>query len=99
MFAKWRDTSANKRKVTVGVFAVRQLHFKFTTSPKVHVEHPLLLRVVVLLLHTDGVIHSGALQPQRMGTAVQRHHHLITSSERLVSSLLEQVRLDDGGGG
>ena len=87
--------------ITLLVYSLlRQRHFKITII-KVHVEHPLLLRVVVLLQYTDGVIHRGALQPQRVGTAVQSHHHLITSSEHLVtqSSLLEQVRLDDGGGG
>jgi len=97
---KWRDTSANARKVTVVYLLLRQLDLKIT-RPKVHVEHPLPLRVVVLLQYTDGMIHSGALQPQRVGTAVQRHHHLMTTSEHLVthSSLLQQVRLDDGGGG
>jgi len=87
--------------ITLLVYSLlRQRHFKITII-KVHVEHPLLLRVVVLLQYTDGVIHRGALQPQRVGNGVQRHHHLITSSEHLVipSSLLEQVRLDDGGGG
>jgi len=73
----------SKRDVAAVVLLLsRQLHFAFTTADmKIHVEHPLLLRVVVLLQYTDGVIHSGGMQPQRLGTAVQRHHHLITSSE------------------
>jgi len=66
---------------------------------EVHIEHPLLL--VVLLLYGDHMLYGGALQPQRVGSAVQYHHHLITRTEQLVPvlSLLEQVGLYDGGGG
>jgi len=69
------------------------------TPVEVYIEHPLLL--VVLLLYGDLMLYGGALQPQRVGSAVQYRHHLITRTEQLVQAvmLVEQVSLYDGGGG
>jgi len=75
-----------------------QLELKVTPQ-KVHIEHPSLL-LMVLLLHDDGVIHGGALHSQRVFRAVQRHKDLITHSEHPLRffSLIVNVGLNDGGG-
>jgi len=78
--------------------SLEQLNFVITTT-ELYVEHPVVLNL--RLLNGDEIINGGALQPQRVGSAVQYHHHLITRTEHLVPvvSLLEQVGLYDGGGG
>jgi len=69
------------------------------TVAEVYIEHPLL--VVVPLLYVDHMLYGGALQTQRVGSAVQHHQHLITRTVHFViaPSLLELVGLYDGGGG
>jgi len=74
------------------------LGFTGPASSERHIEHPLLL--VVSLLYGDHMLYGGALQPQRVRSAVQYHHHLITLTENhvIALSLIEQVGLYDGGG-
>jgi len=68
------------------------------TAAEVYIENPLLL--VVLLLYVDHMLYGGALQPQRVGSAVQYNHHHITRTEHLVPllSLYEHVGWNDVGG-
>jgi len=85
--------SAGLLSHTAPVCGPRSCLHQLQSSPPIPVcllqPRPLLL--VVLLLYGDHMLYGEALHPQRVCTAVQYHHHLITLTEHLVlvPSLLE----------